>query len=408
MNRFLTLVNGTALFLSLTTFPALSQETLPCGTAALMESAGVTDFYDLVDAQMQNKVPQKKDRSTLTIPVVFHIIYNTPDQNISDAFIFEQMDRLNEDFQRMNADTVNTPLAFRPLAGAMDIEFCLAKSDPSGEPSTGIVRTSTDELSFSTPASYDIPDPVKHSSTGGHDAWNTEEYLNIWICNLVGSTAYTAPPGNFIDPVDDGIVCHFNHVGNSGIIPFDLGRSIVHEVGHWLGLKHIWGDDGGTCSGTDFIADTPNQTNWTGGCPDFPLYDACTPTEAGVMFMNYMDYSHDGCRNMFSAGQVAYMELFYETLMPEYYTVDHCTPLDLGVENQINDFKLALTDHVFQIESGEMISDIACYNMNGQLLTVYPINSTAGTFQVAHTGFIVFEIRYHSDRQPGHVKWMIH
>ncbi|MBN4072829.1 zinc metalloprotease [Crocinitomix catalasitica] len=324
-------------------WPVYSQEIPKCGTAALLESEEGKAFYDNLNSIVQYQLEETEaslasgDRATLIIPVVFHIVYNAAIENIDDSLIYQQIQILNDDFQRMNADTVNTPAAFKPLAGSMDVTFCLAQQDPSGQPTDGILRIPTTEVSFASVTNYAIPDPVKHTSTGGSDAWDTQNYLNFWSCNLTGASAYSAAPGNFVDPADDGVVSHYEFFGLSGAA-WPSGRTCVHEVGHFFGLKHIWGDDGGACTGTDFMADTPNQADWTGGCPVFPVTDACTATSPGIMFMNYMDYSGDDCKNMFTVGQTTYMLAVYNAIMPTYFLVDKCTNV-VGIEESESIFE---------------------------------------------------------------------
>ena len=114
----------------------------------------------------------------ITIPVVVHVVYYNSTENISTAQVQSQIDILNEDFRRLNADAANTPFAFQSVAADCEIEFCLATTDPNGNSTTGITRTSTSQPSFST------NDGVKYSSSGGIDAWNTSEYLNIWVCDI--------------------------------------------------------------------------------------------------------------------------------------------------------------------------------------------------------------------------------
>ena len=122
----------------------------------------------------------KENTSIITIPVVVHIVYYNNTENISDNQIFSQIDILNEDFRRLNADTTNTPAGFLPVAADCEIEFCLAQKDPNGNTTTGITRTQTSQTSFST------NDDVKYTASGGHDAWNSSEYLNIWVCDISG------------------------------------------------------------------------------------------------------------------------------------------------------------------------------------------------------------------------------
>lgn len=323
-----------------------------CGTAKLMQNAAPADYYKQLYKVIGKYSAGTKAPATVNIPVVFHIVYNTPQQNIDDSLVHQQMVTLNEDFNRWNADTVNTPGAFKPLAGSMDINFCLAQQTPNGQPTNGILRVSTQKTSFASPLTYAVPDPVKHDSLDGSDAWDTQTYLNIWVCNLTGSTAYSAPPGNFL-PNDEGIVCKYQHVGNAGATsyPYHKGRSIVHEAGHYFGLKHTWGDDNGACTGTDWINDTPNQANFSTNCSTFPKTDACSPSSPGVMYMNYMDYSEDGCRNMFTKDQVNAMSNCITNFRSGFLTATGCnTPTTVHEPGQLDLVNVYATSDLLVIE----------------------------------------------------------
>lgn len=283
-----------------------------CATNNILEQISITN-----PEMYQNIINQKKipSNSRLTddvyvIPVVVHIVYNTASQNLDDIRVFTQINILNEDFRRLNPDTVNTPGEFSDNGADVGIEFCLASIDPFGNPTTGIVRTYTDTtewlLSFS--------EEVKQTAQMGDDAWPASTYLNIWVCNLQdGILGYAVSPG--ASPEVDGIVVDYRNFGLADVSsqPYHLGRTCTHEVGHWLGLSHIWGDDGGICAGTDNVSDTPNQSEATYGCPDFPLTDECSPDIPGVMFQNYMDYTDDVCMNIFTNGQRDKMRTVMET-----------------------------------------------------------------------------------------------
>lgn len=249
-------------------------------------------------------------RSVITIPVVFHILYNTSTQNISDAQVQAQINQLNLDYARLNADAANTPSAFASLGANTNVQFCLAQRDPNGNATTGIIHKSTTNTSFTT------DDKAKHSSTGGDDAWPASSYLNLWSCNLGGGLlGYAQFPGGAAST--DGVVILYSSVGSVAkpgtAAPYNYGRTATHEVGHWLNLYHIWGDDNGACSGSDNVGDTPNQGSENYGCPTFPHTDACASTSPGVMFMNYMDYTDDGCMNIFTQGQSARMAALFVT-----------------------------------------------------------------------------------------------
>ena len=248
-------------------------------------------------------------RAVINIPVVFHIVWKTAAQNVSDAQIMSQLKVLNDDFRKLNADATKVPTPFKPLAADVEINFVLAKQDPSGKATTGIVRKQTTKSAFYN----DNKDYVVSAATGGSDIWNSKSYLNIYVCNLSGYLGYSTLPGA---PVDiDASVINFEAFGTIGTAaaPFNLGRTVTHEVGHWLNLEHIWGGDAtgnNACSDSDYVADTPNQGEENGGVPTFP-HVSCGNTPNGDMFMNYMDYCDDVSNNMFSNGQKARMQALF-------------------------------------------------------------------------------------------------
>src|SRR5687767_13404410 len=171
--------------------------------------------------------------AVIRIPVVVHVVYNNASQNIPDARVKSQVDALNRDFRRINNDTANTPFRFQSIAADIQIEFYLATTDPKGRATNGIVRKSTNVANWLT------NDKIKFSAQGGDDAWDTKSYLNIWVGNLISGAGYATAPGS--DITKDGVVIQTNAFGVvNGNGSYALGRTAVHEVGHWLGLKHIW------------------------------------------------------------------------------------------------------------------------------------------------------------------------
>jgi hypothetical protein len=232
-----------------------------------------------------------------------HVVHNTATQNISDAQIQSQIDVLNKDYRKTNADIASLPAVFAPLAADSRIEFKLADKDPSNNPTNGITRTSTATAAFSD------DDKVKSAATGGHDAWPRDKYLNLWVCPLNGGglLGYAQFPGG--PAVTDGVVINYTAFGTSGTAaaPFNLGRTASHEIGHFLNLHHVWGDDGSACTGTDLVGDTPNQAGPNFGKPAFP-HVTCSNGPNGDLFMNYMDYVDDSAMFMFTAGQVTRMQ----------------------------------------------------------------------------------------------------
>jgi len=238
----------------------------------------------------------------ITIPVVVHIVYSNANENISDAQIQSQIDVLNEDFRRTNADRDNV----WSQASDSQIEFCLASVDPNGNATNGITRKSSNRTN------WDTEDDIKSTSSGGVNAWDTSQYLNMWIGNIGGGIlGYAQFPGG--NPSTDGLVMSPQYFGSSAkgsgfylAAPFDLGRTTTHEVGHFFNLRHIWGDGG--CGIDDFVSDTPLAGDSNGGCSIGSI--SCGSVD---MVQNYMDYSDDDCMNLFTEGQVTRMRAVLET-----------------------------------------------------------------------------------------------
>ncbi len=263
----------------------------------------------------------------ITIPVVVHVLYNGASQNITDAQAASQVQVLNDDFAKFNADAVKvTQPTFSTVASGANIRFCLAQRDPSGNATTGVVHKATTASPFGT------DDAVKSNSTGGDDAWDVTKYINIWVCDL-GSTllGYGEFPTSSLSNTW-GLVLHYKYTGSGGsaISPYNLGRTGTHEFGHVFNLLHIWGDDNGACTGSDQCTDTPNQASEHYGpfAQGSIQTDGCTGTSPGVMWMNYMDYSDDGSMYMFTAQQCARMEAVVNSApWNVLQTSNGCTPV---------------------------------------------------------------------------------
>lgn len=265
----------------------------------MKEDPDYQERLNQIELQVQDYLKSNPERDNLiiNIPVVVHVVYRTTAQNISTSQIQSQINVLNADFRKLNSDVSGVPQAFAGLATDCQINFCLATRDPNGAVTTGITRTKTTKTSFST------NDYVKKTSRGGKDPWPASSYLNIWVCNLSGGVlGYAQFPGG--SATTDGVVIGYKYFGTTGAAtyPFNLGRTATHEVGHWLNLRHIWGDDGTGCTGSDLVSDTPNQGGYNFGCPSFPKV-SCSNGPNGDLFMNYMDYTDDRCMFMFTTGQ---------------------------------------------------------------------------------------------------------
>jgi Pregnancy-associated plasma protein-A len=236
----------------------------------------------------------------ITLPVVVHVVYRTAAENISDAQINSQIKALNLDYRAKNPDVKKVPDPWKSLVVDAKIEFALAGKDPSGAKSSGITRTKT------TVKEWGPDDAVKSAKKGGADAWPRDRYLNLWVCSLgQGLLGYAQFPGGAAKT--DGVVILNTAFGTTGSVaaPFNKGRTATHEIGHFLSLRHIWGDRN-DCSGNDFVADTPPAQAANTGKPKFP-HITCNNGPNGDMFMNYMDYTDDDAMFMFTIGQVARM-----------------------------------------------------------------------------------------------------
>ncbi len=263
-------------------------------------------FRAEVENYIQNILPQLAQGSSsrdlpvvFNIPVVVHVIHSGESigsgKNISNDRIFSQIDILNNDFRRMNADASQTPFNFQSVAADTEIEFCLAQTNPQGNTATGITRHQYGSI----PSINYIETVVKPNTT-----WNPDEYLNIWTIDMPNNDllGYSfLPTQSMVGSNSDGVVINYTHFGY--INPTNRGRTTVHEVGHYLGLLHIWGSDDANgnpigCNSDDNINDTPNASAPYFGCP-FQGASCGSPD----MYMNYMDYTDDNCMNLFTQGQ---------------------------------------------------------------------------------------------------------
>lgn len=223
----------------------------------------------------------------INIPVYVHVVYSNSQENISNAQIASQMTVLNDDFRKQNSDSGNTPSEFAGVAADAEITFTLA----------GTFRHANSRSSWGTNDDVKAAYPPVSPST----------HLNIWVCNIGGGIlGYAQFPGG--NPDTDGVVCSPQYFGTTGYVssPFNGGRTMTHEVGHYLNLRHIWGD--GRCRQDDFVADTPTSDAPNYGCPSYPTVN-CGSND---MTMNYMDYTDDACMSLFTEGQKSRMRAIFQ------------------------------------------------------------------------------------------------
>lgn len=309
----------TALILTASLFivsPLLSQNNniAPCWFDAYQRQnkSLITKSEQLI----QNAIKQEKDNllrssshNTRIIPVVVHVIHNGGAENISDAQIISQINVLNEDFRKISGTNgdgngVDT-----------EIEFCLAKISPDGHCTNGIVRiqsTLTNHLTY------------QRAQLKQLSYWDNTRYLNMYIVKSIngssGIAGYASFPGG--PPDEDGIVVRYNYFGSTGAIAAGSnGRTTTHEIGHWLGLYHTFNNGCGTdvCNDGDYVCDTPPAANPNFGCPTINSCSIEIP-DLNDQIENYLDYSNDACKNMFSAGQKDRMDATLNTFRTDIWS----------------------------------------------------------------------------------------
>lgn len=287
-----------------------------------------------VEEVKKNMATSRGGRSVVTIPVIVHIIHNAGEApgtgyNLDYSYIVSQINEANLNMRAMMADTINIPAAFKPLEADCEVEFCLALIDTNNNilPEIGVNRIDINTVPGQSDATHNAGYSLTSfdSDVKVHTQWDPDRYFNVWTTNLSGGVlGYAQFPtgsglpglsglGTATAPNTDGVVMHYQYFGNPGLstnTDLNNGRIFSHEVGHWLGLRHIWGD--ATC-GDDFCADTPPQENNNSGtCPTYPHKpnNTCSPGSGpdGEMFGNYMGYVNAACMNIFSLDQKARMQ----------------------------------------------------------------------------------------------------
>jgi hypothetical protein len=374
-------------------------------------SPKVNPTYEEAFQQMVQKHQQfangKKAAVVYNIPVIFHILHSgvavnttgaTSGRNLNAAQINSQLTVLNADYRKLNTDFSSyvTQSAFSSVAADVEINFCAAKVSPTG---TVLAEPGIDRISVSSKGWNALPYSMSYieSTVKPGSSWDPTKYFNIWVLEFGGVDAGTLGYAQFptipsgTNPVTDmvgaggaantdGVVLDYHYVGNTGTAlasaPYNKGRTLTHEAGHWLGLWHIWGDDGSSCSGTDYVADTPNQADENYTCPTTNgavSADACAGS-TGAMYQNYMDYSDDKCMVMFTAGQKARMQAVMANCARRLSLTTSTVCSTVGIEENLSNVNMEVYPNP---TNGELYIDITTLEV--QDFTISVINTLGQT-----------------------------
>lgn len=365
------------------------------------ERANVAQFESWIGKKIADrrlaKNGQKSGNAIIVIPVVVHVIHNGDaigsNENIKEGQVLSQIEVLNQDYRRM----VDTPGYNEMPDGAdTEIQFCLAQIDPEGNPTTGIDRVNLSVASWNNRS--EVESNLKFSTS-----WDPTKYLNIWVANfssngdLADVLGYAQFPSNSqlagletnggLD-YTDGVIINYKSFGSIDIFPqgtytpgYNRGRTTTHEVGHFLGLRHIWGDGNGGCNNTDYCADTPFAYEANTSC--FPGYDSC-PSAGEDMTNNYMDYTGDLCMNVFTNDQKERMMTVLENsirrkTLPTSNVCGLATTADFQALQETTVYPNPAQNELnISVGNGDLPDSYVIYNTLGQTVANVKISGESG------------------------------
>ena len=404
-----------------------------CRSSTYLKASGNIKNEKTAYNVLLKKASEGSSRGTITVPIVFHVVYKKEENNLADSIILKTLAILNEDFQAKNEDLKNLRPTFKNTAGNTNVEFKLHK----------IIRKKTntdfgvDDSDTTLYGGFKLIETVKFSSKGGSDPLDPERFLNVWICKIGiyfdgvyndddYNLAYALPPlghpqwlGTSVDSITlsskkrDGVVMGKNMLqdlllGPDSMLALVKNRTLSHEVGHYLGLRHSFSEDTTGCIDTDLLIDTP--TSQLSGICLIDTLNSCTDSlnDMPDLWENYMDYSSDDCKNMFTKQQAALMQVCLEIYRPK-----------LRQEFvAINDAFLVKNTRIYPNPSSQMLnidfsflpsenSKLEIYNAFGQLILKEKIQNSTLFYDINSwkSGFYILKI-YENDNDVEILKFL--
>ncbi|WP_312176973.1 zinc-dependent metalloprotease [Chryseobacterium sp.] len=341
----------------------------------------------------------KNTQTVVTIPVVVHVLYKNATQNISDAQIMSQLAVLNADFRRLNTDYSSiVPAAFQSFSADMELVFCLATKKSDGSPTTGIERKSV-ATSFNFANNY--------YQSSGLLAWDPTKYLNIWVGDMPSPFLGWAYLPDAAGYPEDGLAIGYKYFGTTGAAeyPYNGGRTATHEIGHYFGLLHPWGEDGslcGTLDNDDGCPDTPATNDPHYGGNVFPdNTNTCIPSANGAMFMNFMDYVTDEEMAFFTNDQKTIKTNTMAGPRASLLNSNACSFLsvnDVEIVNSINLFPNPTTQYISIASPLTKINEVEIFSSEGRLLKRAVVKNETDKIDVKDFLPGVYYVRTYNDK----------